>query len=117
MTGTFAVIHEAEVWLTRSRLTLHGTAPRAYANDGWVVPFPKGQNVTSWRGDHTSFGELRGTFTLVEDSVLSSFSSREGRYAGTEYLLRVLEGEYSSRGAVLQAGVRVASWRVELVKM
>jgi hypothetical protein len=53
---------------------------------------------------------------MVEDSILSQFSSLDGLYTGSEYLLRVFDTEYSSRGAVLREGQRVASWRVELVR-
>lgn len=58
-----------------------------------------------------------GTFTIVDDSIISSYRSQDGGYGGAEYLLRISETVYKSRGVTFKGGEKLSAWAVELRRL
>ncbi|NIQ00749.1 MAG: hypothetical protein GWM98_10420, partial [Nitrospinaceae bacterium] len=57
-----------------------------FENDYRIAPLAPGETFTQWTSTNSALGPLKGMFSLVENSILSSFSSSEGRYTGVEVL-------------------------------
>lgn len=114
--GSFTVSCLDAVLTTQSCLTLSEQGGKRYTNNRIIEPFLPNQNATKWRSSHSLMGAIQGSFTFVDDAILSSFRSANQYYVGSECLINVFEGEYSSRGAVLAAGKRLVSWRIDLTR-
>ncbi|MEM6431394.1 MAG: hypothetical protein AAF708_19305 [Deinococcota bacterium] len=114
--GTFTVNQVDAVLTTQSHIVLNDQVNKPYVNSRVVEPFLPNKHATLWRSSHSLMGPLQGSFTIVEDSILSNFNSPNHYYVGSEYLIQVFSDEYSSRGAVLAAGQRLISWRIELTR-
>ncbi|MCX7635867.1 MAG: hypothetical protein N2Z74_09040, partial [Syntrophales bacterium] len=66
---------------------------------------------------HPTLGRLEGRFIVVDDTLISLYESEDRRYRGTEYFRMIDEDLYSNRGTLLQEGMKVSSWAVELRRL
>lgn len=114
--GHIAVSHQDGLWLSRSSLTKQADDEPLYETENRITPFGHGSLSTRWSSDNSLVGPLTGNFVIVKDSILSLSISPDNDHMGTEYLLRVLAGEYISRGALFEQGKRLVSWSVELLR-
>ncbi|HJX72924.1 MAG TPA: hypothetical protein VJ307_02125 [Candidatus Deferrimicrobiaceae bacterium] len=90
--------------------------PVAIATSYEIEPFGTGKTSTHWKSSNRIFGNLKGHFVIVGDSILSLFRSEDGRYSGTEWLQMVDEGTYRSRRVLLDGDRTLSSWAMELRK-
>ena len=54
---------------------------------------------------------------IVDDSLISVYTSQDGLYSGSEYLLQVSEAVYKNRGFAFKDDKRISSWAVELTRI
>ena len=69
-----------------------------------------------WRSENPALGTLEGTFVAVDDVILSSYASEDGRFEGAETVRRIEPGRYANRGVLLDRGKPVSRWSMELVR-
>ncbi|MGC9373175.1 MAG: hypothetical protein ACP5DY_07615 [Thermovirgaceae bacterium] len=112
-TAETCILHSWDRWVMEGFIEIEGEVPRRIENRYLVEPFD-GRDITSWTSENPALGTLRGTFTIVGDSILSCYSDASGEYGGMEYL-RFIDGDsYINRGALLKEGELVSSWSVTL---
>jgi len=112
--GESRIVHEGDAWINDSRMRLPANPPVEYRNRYVIVPFEEGTDCTSWVSENPALGRLRGTFILVDDTILSVYGTEDGRLRGTEALVRVSSILYRGRGCLMEGEKKVSSWAVEL---
>lgn len=112
--GRSEIIHQEKLWLNKSSMVLPGDKPVELKNDYEIAPFVN--DVTGWKSVNPGLGTLIGRFAVVDDSILSLYSSESGEYFGTEFLTQISESEYIGKGVLYSAAGKVSSWSVRLLR-
>ena len=113
--GETRVTHRPGQWLNEGRMRIElGGREVVIENRYRIAPFAGGADFTSWETEHPALGTLRGHFIIVGNAILSSCTSADLRYTGTEFLLQEAPERYVNRGALFSAGGRISSWSVIL---
>ncbi|MDD4767661.1 MAG: hypothetical protein PHF87_08855 [Desulfotomaculaceae bacterium] len=112
--GRSEITHQKKLWLNNSSITLSGPNPVEIINDYRIAPFVN--NMTGWQSVNPKLGTLIGRFTVVEDSILSLYSSENGEYFGSESFTQINEAEYTWKGALYSVSGKIYSWSVRLEK-
>lgn len=105
--GVTTIRHTAEAWLMEARMG-------SYENRYRIEPFAPERPWTPWSSRSPAAGRVRGRFSVVDDSILSMFTSDDGRFAGFEYLRRISDDCYECRGSFFKGPHRVSAWTVRL---
>lgn len=113
--GRSEITHKEKLWINKSGMTLPGNDPVEIVNDYEIAPFVN--DVTGWKSVNPKLGTLIGRFAVIDDSILSLFSSETGEYFGSEFLTQINELEYTGKGVLYNAAGRVSSWSVLLAKV
>jgi len=112
--GQSEITHLKDLWLNNSCMTLSGENPVELRNYYEIVPFAK--DFTSWKSVNPGLGTLLGRFVVVEDSIISLFSTEKGDYFGSEFLTKIDESEYIGKGVLYNAAGKISSWSIHLVR-
>jgi hypothetical protein len=83
-------------------------------NKYYIKPFEDNKDYTSWISENPALGKLKGNFTIVNDAILSSYQSKNGKYSGSEILLFIDESHYQNWGAAFEDNRKMSSWEVML---
>ncbi len=110
--GQSEIVHLKNTWFINSSMTLSGENPVELKNDYEIIPFEN--DITSWKSVNPELGTLLGSFAIVEDSIISLFSSETGEVFGSEILTKINESEYSAKGVLYNAAGKISSWSVHL---
>ncbi len=110
--GSARVIHGKELWKSLGVMRLNG---QEIENNYDIRPFEEGKDYTGWTSSNP-LGKLTGLFVIVDDSIISTISSEDGQISGIEYLVKVSDYHYRSRGFIFKNGEKVSSWAAELVR-
>ena len=115
--GSARITHEAMVWRNRGVMTLIQPSGNVdIKNDYEIVPFEEGSDFSAWRAENPALGKLSGLFVVVDDSIISTISSEDGKVSGIEYVRKVSENHYMSRGFIFRGEEKLSSWAAELVR-
>jgi hypothetical protein len=113
--GETRVTHSPDIWVNQGRMTLRmGGKTVEIENLYRVVPFAEGSDFTTWESANPALGTLRGHFIVIGDAILSSCTSEDARYTGTEFLMQESSGRYINRGALFSSSGRISSWSLIL---
>lgn len=112
--GRSEITHKKKLWINRSSMTLPGDDPAEISNDYEIAPFVN--DVTGWKSVNPKLGTLIGRFAVIDDSILSLFSSESGEFFGAESLTQINESEYIGKGVLYSAAGKVSSWSVRLTR-
>jgi hypothetical protein len=115
--GETRVTHRPGQWLNEGLMRIALAGREAVIENRYrIVPFASGADFTSWESDNPALGTLRGHFVVVGNAILSSCTSADRRYTGTEFLLQEAPERYVNRGALFSAEGRISSWSVILTR-
>lgn len=114
--GAATVSHSAENWILSSKMLLQGEMPIEIENHYVVLPFGDTGFETEWTSHNPELGRLEGRFTLIEDTLVSTFSSPDGSIHGTEFLVQVDADSYENRGLLYQDQQLISTWAVSLTR-
>lgn len=114
--GFTEVRHADNLWINRGRMEIGAAKTICIENSYRITPFPEGAGMTTWESENPALGTFIGKFYLVGDSIISTFVSQRGTYAGCEFLLQKSESSYLNRGVFTDGSQRLSSWVVELSK-
>jgi hypothetical protein len=115
--GETRVTHRDGLWVNDGYMTFMGEERTTVRNRYEIAPFEEGMNVTSWISDSPALGRLIGVFTLIEDSIMSAFVSKDGAVNGFEFFVKVDDTTYRNRGYCRQGDTLLSSWAVELKRV
>jgi len=114
--GAVAIIHTPDTWLLNTTMLLQGESSLEVKNHYVVMPFAEGRIETSWTSDNPELGRLEGRFTLIEDTLISTFSSPDGLLHGSEILVQVDADCYENRGLLYKDKQLLSSWAISLTR-
>lgn len=113
--GETRITHSPDVWFNTGRMTLRmGGKTVEIENLYRIVPFAEGSDFTGWESVNPALGTLRGHFIIIGDAILSSCTSADVRYTGTEFLLQVSADRYINRGTLFSSSGKISSWSLIL---
>lgn len=117
MEGSARVIHKPGLWQSRGVMNLSSPEGNIeISTDYEIIPFEAGKDYTAWRADNPALGRLTGLFVVVDDSIISTIGSEDGRISGIEYLRKVSDDQYASRGFIFRGDELISSWAADLVR-
>jgi hypothetical protein len=114
--GETKITHTEGLWINDSFMTLQGEKKVAYQTRYEIVPMERGQEMTSWSSENGALGKMAGKFIIVDDAIISIYSSEDGALQGTECFRLSDDDFYSNRGCLLRGAKKISSWAVELRK-
>lgn len=115
--GSARITHSTMVWQNRGSMTLvQPSGDIEIRNDYEIVPFEEGSDFTAWQGENPALGKLNGLFVVVDDSIISTIASDDGKISGIEYLRKVSEDLYKVRGFIFRGEEKLSSWAADLVR-
>lgn len=112
--GESRIRHDAEHWSIEASMWLSGDRKTAFVNNYRVVPFEPHRVDTTWTSSNPALGTMTGRFAVVEDVILSSFRSEDGRCRGSECLRQVNTHTYRGRGVLYRDEQLASCWAVNL---
>lgn len=115
--GSARITHSSVLWRNQGVMTLVQPGGNIeIRNDYEIAPFEEGRDFTAWRAENPSLGKLTGLFVVVDDSIISTISSEDGQVSGIEYLRKVSDDHYVSRGFIFRGEEKLSSWAADLVR-
>jgi hypothetical protein len=115
--GEMRIRHAPGCWHHHSRMEVDEGRARTFENRYEIAPLAPGAAATPWRAFNVRFGAILGRFVLVEDVILSSSSSEDGRYQGGETLQLLDDGRYLNWGWLALGAEIVSRWRLQLERV
>lgn len=113
--GRIRVIHRPGEWLSEGLMDIEtGGKKVEIENRCRIGPFGASSDFTTWESSNSALGTLRGHFITVGNAILSSCTSVDVRYTGTEFFLQESADRYMNRGALFSASGRISSWSLIL---
>lgn len=113
--GRSVITHMQDVWINEGYMRIKADTPLEFQNRYEIEPFKPGMDHTVWKSLNPDLSPLTGKFVIVEDAIISTFTSEDGQFNGTEVLVQVSEKEYRSRGCLFMHDQRLSSWAVRLL--
>ncbi|MBF0394442.1 MAG: hypothetical protein HQL38_17330 [Alphaproteobacteria bacterium] len=115
--GRAAISHALHVWRNEGEMEVMGDEPVVVDHLYEIVPMPHGASATIWTASSARLGRLRGNVAVVGDTLLSSFTSEEGEFSGTESLTRLGDNAYAARGVLYRGFERLSSWSMQMTRV
>ena len=115
--GEARISHVDDMWVNEAWMKMLGHDPLVFQNRYEIIPFDPGRDFTSWASSSPTLGTFLGMFIVVEDSILSTYRSKDRKYSGTEYLRKIDDVLYWNRGALMDSDKKLSSWVIELRKV
>jgi hypothetical protein len=115
--GVTRITHTDKLWLNEGEMEIKaGDKPIRIYNCYEILPFEENKKQTTWKSLNPDLGELLGRFVIVDDTIISSCRSKNGEYAGLEFLLKASDMHYKNRGVFFRGNDRLSSWSIDLQK-
>jgi hypothetical protein len=114
--GHSFIEHREGKWFNHSMMRLLADPPIELKSEYEIEPVPEGKASTVWKSFNPSLGMMAGTFSVVGDSILSSYRSESGEYSGSEYFLMEDDSTYQVKGVLFKGTIKVSSWEAMLTK-
>jgi hypothetical protein len=108
------VAHRPEIWLLSGSMTVHGSPPVEFVNAYRIEPAARESGTMHWTSEDATLGQLRGTFTVAGDCIMSVYRCGAFRYHGAEALWMIDAGSYHASGVLLLNGRCLSSWQMLL---
>lgn len=113
--GETRVTHHPDVWLNEGHMMIEMEGKKVEIENLYrVIPFAAGSDFTAWESFNPALGTLRGHFIVIGNAILSSCTSADTRYTGTEFLLQETEDRYINRGTLFSVDGKISSWALTL---
>ncbi len=112
--GETTITHTQSVWMNVGAIKVFGLNPLEIKNCYEIIPFEKEASLTAWKSFNPSLGNVTGKFIIVDDTIISTFTSESGEFTGIECLHRIDDRCYHNRGVILRGAERFFSWSIDL---
>jgi len=115
--GMTRIMHLEALWINEGEMEIKaGDNPIKIYNRYEIVPFREGRYITTWESPNPDLGILLGRFIIVGDTIISTCRSKNGEYAGIEFLLKASDTHYKNRGVFFKGNDKLSSWSIDLQK-
>jgi hypothetical protein len=113
-TGENTVSHESGVWISSGIMRVHSEPPIEFENRYEIQPLRSGELSTTWTSENPVLGMLKGTFTFLENVLLSVYYAADRSFHGSECLELLDDNTCNVTGVFLHGSRRLSSWRIQL---
>lgn len=107
----------ASSWILEGYMELELDKPLKIVNRYLIEPFDSSRDQTIWASENPALGRLKGTFTVVNDTIISLYQSENGKFSGTEMMLFIDEDHYQNWGVLYGEETKISSWEVMLERV
>ena len=115
--GETRITHYPDAWLNEGRMIIEMDGKRVETENRYrIIPFAVGSDFTTWESFNPALGALRGHFIVIGNAILSSCTSADSRYTGTEFLLQEAADRYINHGTLFSANAKISSWALTLIR-
>ncbi|MCK5707178.1 MAG: hypothetical protein KAI43_05945 [Candidatus Aureabacteria bacterium] len=114
--GEVKIIHMENLWINESHIKLFNEKKTEFNHRYEIIPFEEYKEFSTWSSNDTLYGMLEGTFCIIDDTITSIYSSEKGNYRGVEFLLKLSNSVYKSRGCSFKGNSKISSWAFSLYK-
>jgi Fe-S cluster biosynthesis and repair protein YggX len=116
VTGTTVVAHQWNKWVIEGEMIIpmKGDKSLELRNTYNVKPMKEGQVETTWTSENKIVGKFTGKFFVAGDVIVSTYSTKDGKYAGFETFRTLGAGKYEDIGEEYFEGKKLSSWNVTL---
>jgi len=112
--GAASISHTPDTWVLSGKLLIQSEPPLELENHYAIAPFRGTRHETSWTSHNPELGRLQGRFVIVEDTLISTFTSPDGDLHGTEVLVQIDADSYENRGLLYQGDRLLSTWAISL---
>lgn len=109
------ITHQANLWLNEGTMKVLSDNPVEFENSYEIVPFTK--DLTTWKSFNPALGILLGRLMVVEDTIISIYTSETSEYTGCECVTKVADDFYTSKGFLCKGNEKISSWAVEMKRL
>ena len=114
--GKGEITHTKTHWVNDVYLYI-GELENKITNRYEIVPFPEGKDFTTFVAINPAVGRTSGRLMFMMDSYIWNFFSDDGRYMGYEFMARINDTSYITRGFAFWSNKKLFSWAIELRKI
>lgn len=115
--GETRITHYPDAWLNEGRMIIEMDGKKIEIENRYrIIPFAAGSDFTTWESFNPALGALRGHFIVIGNAILSSCTSADSRYTGTEFLLQEAADRYINHGTLFSANAKISSWALTLIR-
>lgn len=114
ISGETKISHKEDTWILDGFMELSLDTPVRFTNRYSIDPIDSTKDFTFWFSINPALGKLLGKFMIIGDTILSSYTSEDGQYSGSESLIFVESELYKNRGFALHNRNKLSSWEVDL---
>lgn len=112
--GKTFIKHSHDYWILDGYMELLLDTPIRFDNRYEITPFKN--DFTNWKSFNPALGPLLGKFALIEDTIISTYTSENGIYSKVESMIKVSETQYLCKGFAFKNNSKLSSWAVTLTK-
>ncbi len=111
--GIFSISHNNANWILKVHLS--SSVETDLYNPVFVIePFISNSPFTQWKMSLPPYENMEGRFMIVEKDILSVGNTDDKVISFTEYIRKVSDDFYKSRGFIMQGSKIVSSWNLFL---
>lgn len=116
LSGMTAVTYRQDFWKLEGYIDVFFTETAQFENS-YKALYRQGDNVIPWESFNTTFGSLKGKFTVSDDCITSNYASDDGKVTGWEVLIQINADKYKNVGVFFVNCKKLASWLVTFKKI
>ncbi len=110
------VAHQSDCWLIAGSLKVLGSPPVEFRNAYSIEPPAKKGGCLRWNSENATLGKVQGTFSVLDQCILSVYTGATAGYHGAEHYGRIDADHYQASGVLLLEARRVSSWEILLTR-
>lgn len=112
--GMLKITHKPHVWLNEGMLKILADIAWEHYNFYEIVPIEPGKDITTFKSMSPIMGNINGRLMIVDNAILTNFTSENGTFSGIEMILKNDEENYTGYGYILMGESKIGSWTLNL---
>ena len=114
--GETRIIHDSGRFISESEFILHFENPSLFYHK-LEMPRILVQDLTVWKSHALISGLMEGKAFILQDHIIFTYESPDGRYSGVENIIRINDVYYQNSGSLFRLEERIASWKSEMLRI
>ncbi|MCK9616749.1 MAG: hypothetical protein M0R21_02835 [Lentimicrobiaceae bacterium] len=112
--GMIKITHKPNIWLNEGILKIHSEIAWEHVNFFEIIPFQPGYDFSTFQSMNTIMGNLHGKIMVIQNAIITSFSSENSIFTGVETLVKIDNENYNDYGYVFMEDKKLGSWAISL---
>ena len=110
------VAHQSDCWLICATLKVLGAPPVEFLTACEIEPPRRKGACLKWSSENATLGKLQGTYSVLENCIMSVYRCTASGYHGAEHYGRIDADRYRASGVLLLEERRLSSWELLLTR-